>query len=691
MNPVASPSRFLPVNYVSLLILVLGLARAGDAAAQTTTVYGWGFNNQGQANTRSLPNVVAVSAGGANSLALRADGTVASWGFALSPGLPVRLNQIMAIACGRGHALAVRSNGTLVTWGDNTVGQARVPPGLSNVVAVSGGTVHSLAVRSDGTVVAWGDNTFGQTNVPAGLSNVIAVSAGGNGFSGFSVALKSDGTVVAWGDNRQKQTDLPAGLSNVVAIAASPFLHTVGLKSDGTVVAWGLGLLATNVPRGLSNVVAISAGSGFSLALRSDGAVVAWGEDLEGETRVPSTVRNVAAIASGWFHNLAVVRSTPPLWPRIGEQPRSRQTLAGQPVTLSIAATSGAPLSYRWQFRGRDIPGETNSILHLENPQPTQAGDYAAIVTADGLSVRSAPAFLTVLAPPVALSRVVEAVEDTEQIIVLEGTNPSGLSLVTTIASLPGTGALYQFEAGQRGRPIESVPTVVIDPQSRVVFIPAPDGNGAPYATFDFTVANEIGVSAPGRITIMVAPVNDAPVARVHVNSPTLWSSHDLTHLVVVALDNARAAVAFEAGESTDADGDPLEFFWSEAGAAVPFAMGVQASNFLEVGQHAIVLRISDGTDLATATVVIEVISPGEVVEEMISSVMNAPGLGLRRRPLVAILKAAIAAFDRGHHVAGIHQLLAFQNKVQAQLTSIDPALAASLISNGQALIEMFR
>ena len=556
-----------------------GFLPALNAISQSTGVVGWGFNNNGQANAQiGLTDVTGVTAGGGQSFALRGNGTVVTWGFPLNPPMPPGLRDISVIEAGRAHLLAIRSNGTVLAWGENTSGEITIPPGLSNVVAVSGGSGHSLAVTSDGTVSAWGNNSLGQSTVPAGLSNVIAVSAGGNPSTAYSVALKSDGTVVAWGDNRLRQTQVPPGLSNVVAIEASPFIHTVALKSDGTVAVWGVGLLTTNVPRGLTNVVAISAGSGYSLALRADGTIVGWGDNSENELNVPPSARNVSAIASGWFHNVAVVRSSPPRWPRISQQPPSQRTLAGQPVTMSVSATSAAPITYRWQFRGRTIPGATNAVLHLESPQLSDAGDYAVVLSADGLSVRSAPAFLAVSSPPVAMARV---------------------------------------------------------------------------------------------------------------SSPTFYSSVDPAHVVVLAPDNAGAVVFLDGSLSEDLENNPLEFFWFEFEEAIPFATGVRVTNNLEVGQHSIVLRVSDGNGVATTSVTIEVITPGEGIDEILPMFVNEPALRGKGRPMVASLKAAIASFDRGNTGAGLNQLNALQNKIRSQIGRVDPGLAEELFGVVERIAEL--
>jgi hypothetical protein len=447
------PLRILTALHVSCLLATF------SAAGQNTTVIGWGWNNNGQATPPAgLTNIVAVSAGAAQSLALRADGTVVGWGF--QPNVPLGLNGVAAIACGHRHSLALRSNGTVVAWGENPGGQTNVPTGLSNVIAVSGAGLHSLALKADGTVVGWGTNRYGQLDVPPGLSNAIAVAAGGDQLLGaWSLALKSDGTVVGWGGNNRGQTNVPPGLSNVVAIAASPDFESLALKSDGTVVSWGLP--ARPVPAGLANVAAIDTGDGNHLALRADGTLFAWGDNFEGAINVPASARNVWAMTIGYWHGLAATRSTPPPWPRITSQPRSLRKLEGDTVTFSVTVNAAAALSYRWQHRGQNLIGQTNSTLVLSNAQFAQSGDYAVVVSAGGLSVRSAPAFLAISNRPVAFPRVVEGVEDTEVVITLEAFDPSNLLLVGTVVALPALGRLYQFDEGRRGAPLESVPAPI--------------------------------------------------------------------------------------------------------------------------------------------------------------------------------------------------------------------------------------
>jgi len=303
--------------------LLIGIALLGFAAhvsAQTGTVIAWGDNRIGQSSVpQGLTNVVAISAGEWHSVALKADGTVATWG--LYHPAPSDLTNVVVIAAAGFHNLALRADGTVTAWGQNDHGQTNVPAGLSNVVAITGGWTHSLALKADGTVAGWGRNSEGQATPPGGLTNVIAIDSG----EYHNLALKADGTVVAWGWNGVGQTDVPPGLSNVVAVNASG-LHSLVLKADGTVTAWGFNDMGqATVPAGLGNIVAVAGGLEHNLALKSDGTVLGWGSngawangecqfigntncvrEPAGQIDIPPGLSNVVAIAAGNFHSMAL-------------------------------------------------------------------------------------------------------------------------------------------------------------------------------------------------------------------------------------------------------------------------------------------------------------------------------------------------------------------------------------------------
>ena len=249
-----------------------------------------------------LAGVKTVATATTFSLALKTDGTVWSWGDnaggalgdgtttqRLAPVQALGLTGIQAIAVAGAspfqatvnHALALKADGTVWGWGyalwqmpqfTLTAAQATPTPisNLAGITALDTGPFHSLAVRNDGTVWAWGDNSFGElgdgttTNRPApvqvsGLANIITVACGGlydpyHHYSGHSLALDATGQVWAWGAN------------------------AYGQLGDGTLQTR---LTPVRVP-GLTGVTALVAGSTHSVALTPT-AVLTWGSDYVGE------------------------------------------------------------------------------------------------------------------------------------------------------------------------------------------------------------------------------------------------------------------------------------------------------------------------------------------------------------------------------------------------------------------------
>ncbi len=371
-------------------------------------VLAWGYEHDGQLIVpTSLRDVVQVAGGSDFSLALRSDGTVASWGYATNAFAGV--GNAVQISAKWEQAAALRGDGTVATWG-TTYGSP--PADLTNAVMVGAGAGHVLALRSDGTVTAWGANNNQQCNVPTNLANVNAVAAGWH----HSVALRDQGTVAAWGyagPTNWAITTPPAGLSNVVAVASGGF-HTLALKTDGTVVAWGAGATTNGngsflaaewgqivVPPGLSNVVAIEAGGYHSTALKSDGTVVVWGDmpaipfaDAQG---------HISGIGSGDEHSLALRSGR--LTPLIVPEPTDQFALPGEAAQFTATGFGLADVYCQWQFNGVNITGATNSALAISNASTNHEGSYRVIVSTGAGSVFSSNAVFQLVSPPVIASQ----------------------------------------------------------------------------------------------------------------------------------------------------------------------------------------------------------------------------------------------------------------------------------------------
>jgi alpha-tubulin suppressor-like RCC1 family protein len=356
------------------------------APASTYSLVGaWGGSvyNADSSIPAGITNPIAIAAGDYHNLILQADGTVIACGNNLynQANVPADLTNATAVAAGYYFNLALRSDQTVEAWGRNSDGQTNVPSSATNVVAIAARDTHALALRSDGTVIAWGNNDFGQTNVPVDLKDVIAISAG----YGHNLALRSDHTVVNWGS----QYLTPPSATNVIAIAAG-YEHSLALRSDGSLVAWGDNSFGQcTIPPFVTNAIAVSAGWWHSLALLADGTLVAWGQISTPLTNannhaivlaqnIPTGLNNVAKIASGTDHDLALVTYGPPDFDVI--IPPRPVRIGDSPV---LAASGGGtfPMAFQWYRNGNPVSGATNRWLQLSNIQKTNYGSYVLIAS----------------------------------------------------------------------------------------------------------------------------------------------------------------------------------------------------------------------------------------------------------------------------------------------------------------------
>jgi hypothetical protein len=400
----------------------LGSASTTNITLTVSPVLVWGMTNnpQVQANA-SIPatatNVIAIAAAGSTELglpcmALRADGTIATWGyFSRDPAPPTNAVDLVAISVGSSggsaNNLVLRANGTIVNWTSSTK-LPTLPAAVTNqnIVAVAAGGSHQLALRDDGTVFAWGSNTSGQTNVPAGATNVIAIAAG----TSHSLALRADGTVLGWGLNTSGQATALSNAVNVVAIAAGGN-QSMALLADGTVI----GRIVTNTPGAavnygppagdISNKIAIAAGLYHSLAIGTNRTINGWGATNYGQITIPAYATNVLAIAAGGNDSLALVHDpfAPPIPPRIGRPPLARLVTAGQSIVLNALAIGGLPLRCQWYRDGQPLAGQTNQWLAFGSVRPGDAGGYQLVAMNDFGSTTSAVAVVTVNLPQPAL------------------------------------------------------------------------------------------------------------------------------------------------------------------------------------------------------------------------------------------------------------------------------------------------
>lgn len=240
------------------------------------TVYAWGYNMNGELGNNTttdtnLPvqvpgvnNVVAIAAGNNHFIVLLNDGTVWTCGnnnfgelgnatpvtYSASLVQVINLDSVVQITGGSNHSLALRADGTLWSWGYNYAGQLGdgtlldssfpVQVNLNDVSFISGGGNFSLALKEDSTVWSWGDNIYSQLGngsaVQYSISPVQVTGLSGvreiNSALAFSMALKSDGTVRTWGYNASGQLGNGNYVNSNIPVIAQGACVTSGIYAE---------------------------------------------------------------------------------------------------------------------------------------------------------------------------------------------------------------------------------------------------------------------------------------------------------------------------------------------------------------------------------------------------------------------------------------------------------------------------
>ncbi len=326
------------------------------------SVWTWGGNGQGQVGDgtltpRGLPFkvnlgrlAIAVAAGRYTSYAILDDGSVRAWGdnrrrqlgdstfsgtHSPSPRGVSSLYDVLAISAGEAHAVILRANGTLAAWGDNTNGQigngttgstplhivtnvANPLTGATRYKAIAAGDRFTAALSVTGQIYVWGSSLDGAAGLPSGnvprptlLPNAPvtrAIAAGGS----HGLAIDHAGAVWAWGNNTygtlgngsvdyiaHYSASRVARLSNASSIAASLY-NSAAVLADGSLWTWGangagqLGDASRQQPDGypldptpqpialVNDAMNVSLGAFHANLVKPLNAIKAWGYNANG-------------------------------------------------------------------------------------------------------------------------------------------------------------------------------------------------------------------------------------------------------------------------------------------------------------------------------------------------------------------------------------------------------------------------
>lgn len=403
----------------------------------------------------------------------------------LTPLIVYRYRLVTSNALGLTYGIENRfTTGQRVTaWGQNIYGQTTIPPGLSNVISIAGGAYLSGVLLANRTAYSWGFLT-----APSAVaSNLTALALGNN----FGLGI-SNGTVIGWGTSQNLPPLPPTGLSNIIGIAAGD-AYGMALRSDGKVFTWGWNEYGPiSVPASATNIVAISSGRGHCLALRADGQIIGWGNNDYGQAAPPSALSNVVMVAAGGNHSLAL---------------RSNGTVfgwglnsAGQvyvplSATNVIAVAAGGAHSMALRADG-SIVAWGSSSYGLTVP-PTGLSNVVAIAagTAQSLAIGNVR--------PTVLARSFSGAANSDLLVTLSGSDTNSDALDFRLNSLPGTGKLYQYVAGQRGAALTNQSSVS-DPQRRLFFAPPANAYGSPFTNFTYRANDGQADSATATVTLHI-------------------------------------------------------------------------------------------------------------------------------------------------------------------------------------------
>jgi uncharacterized protein YjdB/alpha-tubulin suppressor-like RCC1 family protein len=282
------------------------------------TLWAWGSNGSGQLGIGSTAQQTvpvrvgtdsdwllgSICGGSAFSLALKADGSLWSWGLGSggqlghgdysSRQVPTRVgtdSDWAGIGVGGNNSLAIKKDGTLWAWGNQAYGKlgngganSSIDEGITvptqigedtNWSQMAIGTYSSMGIKKNGTLWACGYGNYGllgvgdTTNREEGFVQVGTdadwdfVSVGGN----FAIGVKYDGSMWTWGRNNYLQqgregagdTYVPTRVNadtDWAAVSAPPASagHGVALKIDGGLWLWGRGAFGVQGNGGTANV-----------------------------------------------------------------------------------------------------------------------------------------------------------------------------------------------------------------------------------------------------------------------------------------------------------------------------------------------------------------------------------------------------------------------------------------------------
>ena len=343
-----------------------------------------------------------------------------------------------------------------------------------------------------------------------------------------------------------------------------------------------------------------------------------------------------------------------PVAPAIIVQPLDTQAIKGANATFSVQVTGTTPLAYQWQFKGANIPSQTQSNLVLTAVDETDIGYYAVLVTNALGAATSSNANFTLLYLPAILSQpttasVVQGGNLSLSVSVsnatafywkLNGnlilyTNQPQLSLANVQSSAAGSYTLTCSNAigGIISQPITvtilTPPTIATQPMgmylikgTTATLSVGPFGTGPLYYQWFFGSSPILWGTQPSLTLTNVQTINEGyysvtisnlcgSVTSVQVPITVRNPAVITTQPVATRALNQGAALAI----SVVATGrTPLTYIWKKDGATIASAttatLAIASAQGSDAGTYTVQVGNFDGVDNSTPCVVTVCVAP---------------------------------------------------------------------------------
>lgn len=497
---------------------------------------------------------------------------------------------------------ATTSNCTLTVDG----GSGTTTSTFSGQVTNSAGATMSLVKTGSTTQVLTGNSTFsGATTVSGGFLQLGSSSSTANFLpSNGRLNLNTGGVLkLSYASNSNFQMVGSLYINGTAQATGSWGAVGSGATNTSSLITGTGTLLVGAVPPTFTTqpiAQTVNAGDTATFTTAASGSptpTYQWrfnGTNLSGQTGTTLTLTGVTTAQAGNYDVVATnsagsatstaVTLTVNIPPTITTQPVAQTVVSGGNASFSVAATGSPSPTYQWQFNGTNLSGQTSSTLSLTGVTPSQAGNYAVVVTNVAGSVTSSTAALTVNVPPSITTQPVAQTVNTggsaSFSVVATGTPSPSYQWMFNGANLSGqtsstltlTGVTLA-QAGNYSVAVSNVagsttssqvtltvnvpPTITSQPVSQIVtngntavFSVSATGIPSPAYQWQFNGSNMTGQTASTLTIASVAPANAGNYAVVVSNTAGSVTSNTVTLNVADFIVKANNTTALNVGGS---------------------------------------------------------------------------------------------------------------------------------------------